>query len=87
MSDGAVPAWDGDTCTNFCHGQTVSGGANKTPQWTGDSGEASCGTCHSLPPTGDHPAIADCSLCHSHVLESDNGFIDPDKHINGVVDF
>ncbi len=49
------------------------------------TGQADCATCHSLPPTG-HLAVANCSGCHSSVVDADNNIIDKTKHINGMID-
>ena len=49
-----------DTATNrcgnlYCHGATLSGGMNVTPEWTKvGQGEAVCGTCHGVPPPAPH---------------------------------
>ncbi|MDF1561932.1 MAG: hypothetical protein P1V51_02740 [Deltaproteobacteria bacterium] len=87
-ADGAVPAWDGATCSNYCHGQTlIPGGTVPTPIWTQvDGSQDVCGACHAVPPGGVHPVVpgTDCSGCHPFT-----GFLpdDPATHINGVVDF
>jgi hypothetical protein len=46
------------------------------------TGQADCGTCHNLPPTGhlENPA---CYACHPGVVDADGNIIDPEKHING----
>jgi hypothetical protein len=47
-------------------------------------GQADCGTCHGLPPTGHVPhAIEFCSTCHTDVVDSDGNIINTEKHING----
>ena len=86
-ADAASPAWNGASCTNYCHGQTLlPGGTNKAPSWTKvDGTQAACGTCHGLPPAGSHPAIASCEVCHGMVIAADGSFVDPSRHINGVV--
>ena len=87
-----APAWNGASCGNvYCHNpanaaQLNTGGSLTSPQWTG-AGQATCGSCHGLPPPDPHPAVTGgCSGCHSNVTDS-LGFIDATKHINGVVDF
>jgi predicted CxxxxCH...CXXCH cytochrome family protein len=87
-ADGATPSWDPATatCTSYCHGQTLPGGAHTTPKWTDLSGlQAGCGACHSLPPPAPHPQSSQCSLCHPTVDASLN-FVQKDLHVNGTVD-
>ena len=68
------------------HGATLdAGGSLVTPKWTVvDGTQAAGGTCHDLPPGGDHPQSDDCACCHSDI-DADMSFTDPSKHINGVV--
>ncbi len=94
--DTALPAevvadigWDRvtGTCAGYCHGDA-------RPVWShaGD-GEASCGTCHGLPPTGglhtpDMP-ISACTTCHPSVdAIGDIVFLTPEtsEHLDGDVD-
>ena len=88
-ADGATPTFDGTTasCSVYCHGQTLlAGGTNTTPTWTSVGvGEATCGTCHSLPPAAPHPASTDCATCHP-TIAADRSFTDPTRHIDGIVD-
>lgn len=67
---GAVSPWDRDeaTCTVWCHGTDA-------PDWVG--GDASCGTCHGLPPAAPHPQSADCGNCHPPTSK--------ETHIDGIV--
>jgi predicted CxxxxCH...CXXCH cytochrome family protein len=83
-------------CSNvYCHGATLTGGANVTPEWTKvGQGEAGCGTCHGIPPPAPHPAVLDgaigCQLCHAKTVDATGAIIPPaagGKHINGNVDF
>ncbi|MBK9517698.1 MAG: CxxxxCH/CxxCH domain-containing protein [Anaeromyxobacter sp.] len=78
------------SCTNYCHGATLGGGtkkaANGTPiavTWTGGAAEATCGTCHALPPAyaapSWHPNDTACGTCHY-------AGIDKARHVNGLVD-
>jgi predicted CxxxxCH...CXXCH cytochrome family protein len=89
-TDGASPSWNTATLqcvNNYCHGATLSGGANTAPQWTGvGAGEAACGTCHGLPPAAPHPNSTKCSLCHTQTVSADNRIAHPDKHIDGTVE-
>ncbi len=93
-ADGAVPAFDGTTCTSsYCHGATLlPGGTDTTPTWTTvDGSQAACGTCHGLPPGGTHPPVtgqapAACSTCHPAVIAPDGSFGNPGLHIDGIVE-
>ncbi len=83
----ALPSWNGVTCSNYCHGQTLDGGTNRTPTWTTVNGsQATCGTCHGLPPPAPHPQNSQCATCHAAVIGVDGGFVDPSLHINGQVE-
>ncbi len=87
-ADGATPAFDGARCTNaYCHGPTLlPGGTLTAPTWTTvDGSQATCGTCHGLPPGGTHPASNACSMCHP-TMNAAGAITDPARHINGVVD-
>lgn len=85
---GVSAVWSGVNCTVYCHGATLAGGINTQPNWTTVNGtQAACGTCHSLPPGGNHPGNSTCGGCHSPVMNPDNiTFKNPALHINGVVD-
>ena len=53
---GATPTWNGDTCTNWCHGAKLTGGTLTEPVWTRyDVSQAYCGNCHGVPPPAPHP--------------------------------
>ena len=96
QTGGLTPVYNNATqqCTNvYCHGATIVGGTNKSPIWsqTNYLAAAGCGTCHGFPPavaahTGFTSATP-CKPCHTHVNAANNGFDDPTKHINGVIDF
>lgn len=84
---GGNPSWNGATCANYCHGQTIPGGTNKAPAWTSVNGtQAACGTCHSLPPAAPHPQNPNCAVCHSAVINASGAIIDPSLHVNGTVE-
>jgi predicted CxxxxCH...CXXCH cytochrome family protein len=77
------PHFNGKKCTNiYCHGSTLSGGSNTKPYWK-ESEKIECGTCHSLPPTVDHPDSNDCQDCHESAFT--NGELN-ENHINGIID-
>ncbi|HEY3359815.1 MAG TPA: hypothetical protein VGQ83_41580 [Polyangia bacterium] len=84
---GASSAWSGTTCTTYCHGQTLAGGALTTPAWTTvDNSQDACGTCHGLPPDAPHPANDACYACHGAVIDASRNFVDKTLHINGRID-
>ncbi len=61
-------------------------GNNVTVRWVEvGTGQADCGTCHGLPPTGHIRATA-CSICHGRVVDPDRNIIDPSLHINGEIE-
>jgi predicted CxxxxCH...CXXCH cytochrome family protein len=88
VADGASPTWDRTTCSGvYCHGATLlPGGTNRQPAWTTvDGSQAACGTCHSLPPGGTHPALTNCPTCHGGVIGPGGTWTDPSLHIDGIV--
>lgn len=87
MISGPGAAWNGTTCTTGCHGSAVVGGAQSTPTWTRvDGSQATCGSCHGVPPPAPHPTDTRCASCHPTMEEGGTTFRDPASHINGVVD-
>ena len=87
MIAGAGAAWNGTTCTTSCHGSAAIGGAQPTPSWTVvDGSQATCGSCHGVPPPAPHPTDTNCASCHPTMEEGSTTFRDPASHINGVVD-
>ena len=77
-------------CTNtYCHGATLVGGSNKSPQW-GQSGSTGCGSCHGFPPVItahlNVTSSTSCAVCHQHVNGTNSGFVDVSKHINGQIE-
>lgn len=100
-ADGATAKWERTTgrCSDvYCHG----GGARamkdsaaslaRTPVW-GTPGQASCGTCHGVPPRdADHTAtmrLIDCARCHPDTIDATGALrvtAGQSAHINGVVD-
>jgi predicted CxxxxCH...CXXCH cytochrome family protein len=81
--------------TSYCHGATIQGGSNKTPQWTVANGtQAACGTCHGRPPFSG-PTIAghsahryhvdvrgrECGVCHDGYTRTN---VVAETHVNGV---
>jgi predicted CxxxxCH...CXXCH cytochrome family protein len=90
--DGAIPAWNGTTCSGiYCHGSTMPLGGF-IPTWTDlDGSEAACGTCHgnsTTIDTGKHSRHVisndlECNLCHDSINEYGVG--DHTAHIDGVL--
>ena len=89
------------TCSDvYCHGNfkfprtnseneadSVIVGNNPDLDWTQvGTGQADCGTCHGLPPTGHAAVTIKCVFCHSSVVDENNNIIDKSKHINGRID-
>lgn len=93
---GSTPAWDRATrtCGNtYCHGATLAGGTNTRPVWTAvGQGQATCGTCHGLPPPAPHPSVAGglagCITCHPATVAATGALVSPasgGKHLDGIV--
>jgi predicted CxxxxCH...CXXCH cytochrome family protein len=89
-NDGATPAWSATAakCSGaYCHGATLAGGTNKTPQWTLVNGtQDACGTCHGNPPPAPHPQSTLCGFCHAQTAAIDGTIKDPSKHVDGTVE-
>lgn len=79
------------TCSNtYCHGYFRNGNLNNAPKWNiVDGTQATCGSCHGLPPAGTHPKVSPtscASACHNDVVGISNAQLyikDKTKHING----
>jgi hypothetical protein len=96
---GAAPSYSGGACSNYCHGASLQGGTNARPQWTKvDGTQATCGTCHGLPPAS-YPSTAHpryvltvaCAICHPETATvdasgADTILVSGGKHVNGVVE-
>ncbi|MBL7093704.1 CxxxxCH/CxxCH domain-containing protein [candidate division KSB1 bacterium] len=88
--DEATPSWDGvNTCSNvYCHGEFELGNKDNNPLWTQvDETQATCESCHMLPPPSPHLDNAQCSLCHGNIVDENRKIIDKSKHVNGQTDF
>lgn len=95
-SQGASPVWSRSAAScsgDYCHGATLRGGSNTVPVWTRvGQGQASCGTCHGLPPpTGKHSEhvdglIFDCDACHAGYLAGAVREVNRALHIDGAFD-
>lgn len=57
-----------------------------TPVWNIVNGsQATCGTCHGLPPTGHIAAeLTECVNCHPGIVDEYGNIIDNLKHLNGT---
>jgi predicted CxxxxCH...CXXCH cytochrome family protein len=97
LAYGASPTYSNGRCQNTaCHGATfpdgnASGGTNTAPIWTKvDGTEASCGSCHGLPPPPPHPYLQlnpVCSACHQDIAPDNKTFVRPELHADGIVTF
>jgi predicted CxxxxCH...CXXCH cytochrome family protein len=86
VEEDADPVWNRTqaTCSNtYCH-------FDAEPVWTQVDGTwSSCGSCHTLPPGGEHPSwptINDCHYCHYQTIDADGNIINPSLHCNGEAD-
>jgi predicted CxxxxCH...CXXCH cytochrome family protein len=93
----APVGWDTNTttCANACHGDFQGGNAANKPIWTQvDGTQATCGSCHVLPPkTGRHPATFakhaafGCSMCHDGMVDdAGTALLKVEQHVNVVKD-
>jgi predicted CxxxxCH...CXXCH cytochrome family protein len=84
--NGAAPSWTPGTlrCSGvYCHGATLTGGTNLTPLWTKvDGTQATCGSCHGIPPPAPHVQNASCGGCHTGYTAAS---VSASTHIDGVV--
>ncbi len=79
------PSFDGETCTVYCHGVSLSGGTITEPSWTDlDEDQVYCGSCHSVPPTENHPMVTDdfCENCHPFYGGPENHDLHIDAFLN-----
>ena len=92
---GLAPAWDssnGRCSATYCHGASLGGGSNTRPEWNQGAAQASCGTCHGLPPASPHPSVpagltTSCFVCHAGTVTPDGAIlVDGGLHVNGTVD-
>ncbi|MBI5507285.1 MAG: CxxxxCH/CxxCH domain-containing protein [Deltaproteobacteria bacterium] len=76
-----------ERCSSYCHGATLPGGTNTTPQWTRvDGSEAACGSCHGLPPAGGHPQSNACEQCHFPSAGPSGSIANRYTHVDGKLD-
>ena len=74
------------SASQFAYNDSVMVGLNYSPTWTTGAADASCGSCHGLPPKG-HIAVplSTCGSCHFGIVSTDGKIIDKAKHINGKI--
>ncbi len=78
-------AWNGSTCTSYCHGATLAGGSAKTPLWTKvDGTQTTCSSCHGAPPPAPHPQDTNCQSCHTTAGPNQTIAI-PAQHLDGTL--
>ena len=97
LAYGAAPRYVAGACQNTaCHGAVfpdghASGGTLTAPIWTEvDGTQASCGTCHGLPPPAPHPYVQFnpvCGACHQDIAPDNRTFVRPELHADGIVTF
>jgi predicted CxxxxCH...CXXCH cytochrome family protein len=73
------------TCAGTtCHAPSVDTlAANQAPVWTADGGQATCGTCHGLPPSTHLVGDTACARCHPMALVGGGPLVA--SHADGVV--
>lgn len=94
---GLIPEFTAELqCKNtYCHGGYSEDHLAYSPTWTiVDGSQSACTTCHQIPPIvmssrlsiSHSPALTDCSICHTLVIDSDLNIIDKSRHIDGQID-
>jgi predicted CxxxxCH...CXXCH cytochrome family protein len=93
VSNLAAPNYRQGSCANSaCHDisnltSAPGGGSATSPRWTVvDGSQATCTSCHGLPPPLPHMQRADCESCHTNVT-AQRTFRNPAWHVDGQVDF
>ena len=84
-----APAFDGSvlSCSSvYCHGGafTDTRAGNTTPAWDRGGGEATCGSCHGLPPSS-HATTRDCNACHGQVAGPGLTIANKALHVDGKI--
>ncbi len=90
----AQPSYvDGSCADTYCHGGSFiggrpSGGQHTEPDWTlVDGSQATCESCHGMPPPEPHPQPAEqCNDCHKNI-DGGHVFSPPESHVDGKVNF
>jgi predicted CxxxxCH...CXXCH cytochrome family protein len=95
-----APSFDPQTAScssTHCHGETLAGGTDKDPVWTGTftAGQTTllCSSCHGYPPPSHAPSMMNCWACHPSVRPSGSPpnqlpVIDlaVNRHVDGILD-
>jgi len=89
--------WTNPGCsTAYCHSDGLGNYATTAPSWGVDT-STGCDFCHGYtdanglhpPDNGSHPDpvnnVDNCSVCHSQVNGTNDGFLDATTHIDGTV--
>ncbi|MFO0571325.1 MAG: CxxxxCH/CxxCH domain-containing protein [Polyangiaceae bacterium] len=87
VTGGLTPTYTSGSCQKtYCHGGFAdSAGSVTAPVWTKvDGTQSQCGTCHGMPPVGNHTSIANCYFCHPNV-DTSLKIIAPETHVDGIV--
>ena len=84
-----APAFDRSlaSCSSvYCHGGafTDARAGNTTPNWNRGGGEATCGSCHGLPPQS-HATTLECRACHGAVAGPGLNIANKALHADGKV--
>ena len=73
---------EGRTCSDVhCHGGNEA-------IWTSQGNWEDCTSCHGMPPSGMHPlwpSLNQCYICHGAVIDVNGEIINPNSHVNGIV--
>ncbi len=88
------PGWDQTArkCSFvYCHGGAFGdeNAKNDSPRWNGGSGEATCGSCHGLPPSNHK--LTTCWTCHPKVAAPPTPgatvptLVDLSRHVDGKI--
>jgi len=81
---GLVASYGAEGCLVYCHGGALKGGANTSPPWT-STDALGCADCHANPPAAPHPDATNCNRCHIDILDDDQAFTDPLRHIDAIL--
>lgn len=89
----AQPTYQQGTCASAaCHDianytSAPGGGTATTPRWTiVDGSQATCTSCHGMPPPLPHLQRSDCESCHLNAT-AQRTFVNPALHVDGTVQF
>ncbi len=90
MADGSGAAkWDGARCSGvYCHGGAFDDtrATHTSPTWHDGADQATCGSCHGLPPSNHNMASGRCASCHPRVATNDAALVSTSLHLDGKID-